>query len=126
MLFIIIVAFAFFATLAYSAPVVQPHSGDATFFRPAVGACGDTNTVADLVVAVSFDFFHSFGPQTNGNPICGRQIQATAPGGKTVTVTIKDKCAACAQFDIDLSPAAFDQLADRSVGRLHRVKWHLL
>ncbi|KAF8470353.1 RlpA-like double-psi beta-barrel-protein domain-containing protein-containing protein [Gautieria morchelliformis] len=124
--YVILVLLALFSTLAYAAPVFQPHSGDATFFRPAVGACGDTNTVSDLVVAVSFEFFHSFGPQTNGNPICDRRIQATAPGGKTVTVTVKDKCAACAHFDLDMSPAAFDQLADRSVGRIHAVKWHLL
>ncbi|KAF8481499.1 hypothetical protein JB92DRAFT_2765003, partial [Gautieria morchelliformis] len=66
------------------------------------------------------------GLQTNGNPICGRQIQATAPGGKTITVTVEDKCAGCAQFDLGMSPAAFDQLADPRVGRLHGVTWHLL
>ncbi|KAF8463747.1 hypothetical protein JB92DRAFT_2838864 [Gautieria morchelliformis] len=49
-----------------------------------------------------------------------------AAGGKTVTVTVEDKCAGCAQFDLDMSPAAFDQLADPSVGRLHGVTWHLL
>ncbi|KAF8462240.1 hypothetical protein JB92DRAFT_3068930 [Gautieria morchelliformis] len=111
--YVILVLLALFNTLpvAYTAPVFQPHSGDATFFRPAVGACGDTNTVSDFVVAVSFEFFHSFGPQTNGNPMCDRRIQATAP---------------CAHFDLDMSPAAFEQLADRSVGRIHAVKWHLL
>ncbi|KAF8528563.1 RlpA-like double-psi beta-barrel-protein domain-containing protein-containing protein [Gautieria morchelliformis] len=124
--YIILAFLALFTTLANTAPVAQTNTGDVTFFAPGLGACGKTNSASDLMVAVSFEFFNSFGPQTNGNPICGRQIQATAPGGKTVTVTVEDKCAGCAQFDLDMSPAAFDQLADPSVGRLHGVTWHLL
>ncbi|KAF8481498.1 hypothetical protein JB92DRAFT_3037565 [Gautieria morchelliformis] len=126
--YVILVLLALFNTLpvAYTTPVFQPHSGDTTFFRPAVGACGDTNTVLDFVVAVSFDFFSFLWSANQREPICDRRIQATAPGEKTVTVTVKDKCAACTHFDLDMSPAAFDQLADRSVGRIHAVKWHLL
>jgi hypothetical protein len=46
--------------LAYSAPLVprQTHIGDATSFAPAVGACGSTNTAADLIVMVSVPFFN--------------------------------------------------------------------
>ena len=47
-------------------------------------------------------------------------------GGKSVTVTVEDKCEGCAQFDLDMSPAAFNTLADPSVGRIHDVTWHLL
>ncbi|KAF8481497.1 hypothetical protein JB92DRAFT_3037564 [Gautieria morchelliformis] len=131
--YVILVLLALFSTLPWRTPRPSSnHTRRHPFFHPAVGACGDTNTVLDFVVAVSFDFFipcehYSYvGPQTSGNPICDRRIQATAPGEKTVTVTVKDKCAACTHFDLDMSPAAFDQLADRSVGRIHAVKWHLL
>ena len=84
------------------------------------------------------------GPNPNNNPICGKSITAkgTFPrnesplfvlnvlfscvvGGKTVKVKVADKCRACAKDDIDLSPAAFDQLADSAVGRLHNVTWSL-
>ncbi|KAF8488085.1 RlpA-like double-psi beta-barrel-protein domain-containing protein-containing protein, partial [Gautieria morchelliformis] len=99
------------------------HSGDVTFFPPGLGACGKFNVASDLIVAVSFEVFNSFGPQSNGNPVCGRKIKATAPGGKTVTVSVEDKCASCAQFNLDMSPGAFDQLADERVGRLHGVTW---
>lgn len=47
-------------------------------------------------------------------------------GGQTVTVTVEDKCEGCAVFDLDMSPAAFDTLADPSVGRIHGVTWNLL
>ncbi|KAF8518769.1 RlpA-like double-psi beta-barrel-protein domain-containing protein-containing protein, partial [Gautieria morchelliformis] len=105
-----------FIVLANSAPVALTHSGDLTFFPPGLGACGKINVASDLMVAVSFKFFNSFGPQMNGNPVCGRKIKATAPGGKTVTISVEDKCTSCAQFDLDMSPAAFHQLANESVG----------
>ncbi|KAF8511099.1 RlpA-like double-psi beta-barrel-protein domain-containing protein-containing protein [Gautieria morchelliformis] len=119
----IVAAFLAFIVLANSAPVARSghqsglmrlaltHSDDLTFFPPSLGACGKINVASDLMVAVSFD-----GPQMNGNLVCGRKVQATAPGGKTVTVSVEDKCASCTQFDLDMSPAAFDQLADESVG----------
>jgi hypothetical protein len=83
------------------------------------------------------------GLQTNGNPVCGRKIVATAceslpchilhcakflflaAGGKSVTVRVEDKCVACAEFDLDMSPAAFNTLVDPLVGCLHGVTWNL-
>jgi hypothetical protein len=52
---------ALFATLANTAPVVprQTNTGDATFFAPGLGACGNTNSASDLMVAVSTQFFNS-------------------------------------------------------------------
>lgn len=44
--------------------------------------------------------------------------------GKSVTVTITDRCTGCAEFDLDFSPSAFSQLADQSVGRIHGMTWH--
>lgn len=54
---------ALFTTLASAAPVTvvprQTNTGDVTFFAPGLGACGNTNTAADLMVAVSVEFFDS-------------------------------------------------------------------
>lgn len=41
-----------------------------------------------------------------------------------VTITIVDRCVGCAEWDLDFSPAAFSQLADESLGRLHGMTWH--
>ncbi|KAG9112982.1 hypothetical protein FRC07_007820 [Ceratobasidium sp. 392] len=43
--------------------------------------------------------------------------------GKTVRVGIVDKCPVCGNSNIDLSPAAFDQLAPKSEGKLNGVVW---
>ncbi|KAI0351123.1 hypothetical protein OH77DRAFT_1411691 [Trametes cingulata] len=101
-------------------------TGDATFYAAGLGACGIFNTDADFIVAVSsqvFDTFPGAGANPNANPICNRQLTATGPDGKSVTLTVTDRCAGCAPGDIDLTPTAFQQLADLAVGRLHGVTW---
>ena len=46
-----------------------------------------------------------------------------ADNGKSVTIAITDRCVGCAEWDLDFSPAAFSQLADESVGRIHGMTW---
>jgi len=79
----------------------------------------------DFICAVSkllFDTFPGYaGVNPNDNPVCGRLIQVTYQG-KTVTVKVVDRCEACSLTSLDLSPDAFDQLADRSVGRI-QLSW---
>ncbi|KAF5334476.1 hypothetical protein D9758_017554, partial [Tetrapyrgos nigripes] len=103
--------------------------GDATFFHPGLGACGLFNTDGDMITAVSASFFDNFPgatPNPNLNPICGRPISVSA-NGRTIVVTIVDRCADCpGAGDVDLSPAAFNQLADPSVGRIHGVQWDFI
>ena len=60
------------------------------------------------------------------NPICHKSLTATGPDGKTVTVTVTDRCAGCAPGSIDLTPTAFQQLASLDVGRLHGISWTLI
>lgn len=52
-----------------------------------------------------------------------RSFQRPTDQGKTVTVTITDRCTGCALTSLDFSPAAFDELADPSVGRLYGIEW---
>ncbi|KAF8994155.1 RlpA-like double-psi beta-barrel-protein domain-containing protein-containing protein [Cyathus striatus] len=118
------------ASIAQAAPVGKRDIvGDATYYYPGVGACGITNTNADFIVAVSAQYFDTFpgyaGGNPNNNPVCGRSIQANYQG-RSVTVAVTDRCVGCAYGDIDLTPAAFGQLADLSVGRIHGVSWNLL
>lgn len=50
-------------------------------------------------------------------------LDAISDQGKSVTVQITDRCTGCALTDLDFSPAAFDELADESIGRLSGVTW---
>ncbi|KAF5335602.1 hypothetical protein D9758_017261 [Tetrapyrgos nigripes] len=107
------------------ASLMRRNAGDVTFYTPGLGACGISNTESDMIAAVSAPFFDTFPgatPNPNLNPLCGRAVSISS-GGKTIQVTIVDKCPGCALQDLDLSPAAFNQLADPSVGRLHGVTW---
>lgn len=45
--------------------------------------------------------------------------------GITVDVGVADTCVGCSQFDIDLSPAAFQSLASLDLGRIP-VQWRFL
>ncbi|KDQ11359.1 hypothetical protein BOTBODRAFT_459203 [Botryobasidium botryosum FD-172 SS1] len=100
-------------------------TGDATYYNPGLGACGKSNTGADQVVAVSQQLFDTYPGHTsnpNANPICGRRVKVNY-GGKSVVVTVEDRCPACAFNDLDLSPSAFQALAPLAAGRLRGMTW---
>ncbi|KDQ18216.1 hypothetical protein BOTBODRAFT_171877 [Botryobasidium botryosum FD-172 SS1] len=102
----------------------RANSGRATYFYPGLGACGKTNGNGDYIVAVSKLLYDSYPGHTanpNNNPVCGRKIKASY-GGKSVTVTVADRCESCAFNDLDFSPTAFQQLQPLSVG-LFTVSW---
>ena len=86
-----------------------------------LGACGWTNNDSDLIVAISESLFQTFGSQSNGNPVCGRYINVER-GSKTVKVKVTDACPGCDMHSLDLSPAAFNKLADPAEGRV-TIKW---
>ncbi|EIW81913.1 plant expansin [Coniophora puteana RWD-64-598 SS2] len=100
--------------------------GDATYYTPGLGACGQTSTSDDLIVAVSHSLYDTYpgykGTNPNNNPVCGRKINAHW-GGKSVTVKVVDRCTGCAVTDLDFSPAAFKHLSPLSAGRLHGMTW---
>ena len=43
--------------------------------------------------------------------------------GKSVTVTVVDRCVGCARNDLDFTPTAFQKLAPLGIGRISGVKW---
>lgn len=96
-------------------------SGDATYYTPGLGACGWDSSSTDLIAALNADQFHSFGSMSNGNPACGKSATISR-NGKTVTVKIVDLCPECAYGSLDLSPSAFDQIADEAEGRVE-ITW---
>ncbi|KAI1373955.1 RlpA-like double-psi beta-barrel-protein domain-containing protein-containing protein [Hypoxylon crocopeplum] len=86
-------------------------SGDMTYYTPGLGACGETNTESDDVVAMS--------PNQYGN--CGKTINIHYDG-KTVSAKVVDKCPGCTSNGIDVSPKVFEELADPAEGRVS-VTW---
>ncbi|KAK0498082.1 hypothetical protein EDD18DRAFT_77267 [Armillaria luteobubalina] len=79
-----------------------------------------------MIVAISHLLYDSYPGATanpNLNPICGKELVATY-GGKSVTVTVTDKCMRYAgKYDLDFTPTTFSRLASTDVGRLARVDW---
>jgi hypothetical protein len=106
--------------------LVGTQTGQGTFYATGLGACGITNTDADFIAAVSHLLFDTFpgynGVNPNDNPVCNRKVTATYQG-KSVTVAITDRCTGCNTTSLDFSPAAFDELADPSIGRIFGMTW---
>jgi len=104
-------------------------TGDGTFYGTGLGACGITNKDTDFIAAASELFFDVFpgynGANPNNNPMCGRKV-AVEYQGKSVTVTLVDRCTACAYGALDFSPAAFNTIADPATGRIHDISWHFI
>lgn len=108
------------ATIDTRAPAADTalasYSGDMTFFYPGLGACGQNNNNNDAVAAVSPGVYASGGA-------CGKTATIHY-NGKSTTVKVVDLCPSCATGSIDVSPSAFQKLADLSAGRVH-VTWEL-
>lgn len=96
------------------------YSGDGTFYAPGLGSCGWDNSASDLIVALNHGQMAN-GANSNKNPNCGKSITVHGPKG-SVTVKIVDTCPGCANGDVDLSPAAFNKIANAAQGRVP-VTW---
>ncbi|KAL1659988.1 hypothetical protein GGF50DRAFT_91604 [Schizophyllum commune] len=121
--------FLFAAAALFSTVLADgSHAGDGTFFDVGLGACGITSTADQMVVAIAHDTFDNYPGATanpNLNPICGQQVRAYY-NGKSVDVTIVDRCAGCnGAFDLDFSRGAFDKIADQGLGRI-QITWDWL
>lgn len=111
------------SSTATSSASGEVFSGDGTYYDTGLGACGWTNTDTDFIAAIGHGLFDEYTP--NGNPnrntLCGKKIIAHYEG-KSVEVTAVDRCEGCLPYDLDFSPAAFDQLADALLGRI-QITW---
>ncbi|KAF3275107.1 hypothetical protein TWF970_007543 [Orbilia oligospora] len=95
------------------------YSGKATFYDAGLGSCGETHSNSDFICALSkATMALTGGPNPNLNPMCGTKIRVMSPSNPTgVIVTIVDTCPGCAgAYDLDLTPAVFDQLGDQLDG----------
>jgi hypothetical protein len=108
-----------------------------TDFVIRIGSCGVNSTDTDFICAISHSLYDSVpdGGNPNNSPFCGRKLTATRGeykqnfssltpivGATNVTVTVVDRCQACAYSDVDFSGSAFTQLAPESDGRVD-ITW---
>ncbi|QRV91177.1 hypothetical protein RhiJN_19195 [Ceratobasidium sp. AG-Ba] len=67
-------------------------------------ACGITNKDTDFIAAASQELFDGFngytGGNPNNNPICNKKVKAFYQG-KSVTVTLTDRCVGCSKYSLD-------------------------
>jgi hypothetical protein len=103
-----------------------PYEGDLTYYNPALGSCGYTNTDSDMICAVSHILYDaaSTGSNPNANPLCGLKIRLRR-NGESVDVKIVDRCVGCAVTDLDVTEAVFKKVADLDQGRVP-VEWSWL
>jgi expansin (peptidoglycan-binding protein) len=93
------------------------HEGEGTYydFADGSGNCGFPATPNDLMVAAMNHVDYA------GSAVCGACVNITGPNGQ-VKVRIVDQCPECPEGDIDLSPEAFEHIADLSAGRVP-ISW---
>ena len=101
-------------------PPCQPeaeHRGEATYytFANGTGNCSFDATPNDPLVAALNTTDYA------GSSACGACAEVAGPNGK-VTVRIVDRCPGCARGHLDLSPGAFERIAERSAGRVP-ISW---
>ncbi|MEI7643553.1 MAG: expansin EXLX1 family cellulose-binding protein [Chloroflexales bacterium] len=121
-------------TLASTATQNPLHSGQATYYTTAdgTGNCGFAAIPGDLMVA-AISYLDYSDPQPAA--YCGAYVEVTGPKG-TIMVRIVDKCpdipdrpvnptTGCAAGHLDLSPSAFDMIADHNLGRVP-ITWRVV
>ncbi|KAI8880168.1 hypothetical protein K501DRAFT_255467 [Backusella circina FSU 941] len=98
----------------------KTYKGEGTYYEPGLGSCGKENSSKDMIAAVNYKQMDNGGnPNKNGN--CGKHIKVKGPSG-SVTVKVVDTCPSCDTGDLDLSPAAFEKIADLDDGRVP-ISW---
>lgn len=101
-----------------SEPALSDWEG--THYTPGLGACETVNRADEMVAALNKPQFGTF-PRAMNSPWCQQCVLAKYQE-KSVKVRIVDLCPSCSYGDLDLSPAAFSQLAELGVGRI-KISW---
>ncbi|KAK9702069.1 hypothetical protein K7432_011417 [Basidiobolus ranarum] len=91
-------------------------SGEGTYYDPGLGSCEVTSGPNELIAALNIVQFGSY-PRPSNSPACFSCAMVHGPLG-SVKVKIVDMCPGCKSGDLDLSPAAFDQVAKKEQGRI--------
>lgn len=100
------------------------YSGDLTYYEVGLGACGETNTASQPVVAISHAMFDAYSTgNPNTNPLCGKTISITGKDGNKYKATVVDRCPGCELASLDLSQDFFNKVTNNGDGRVHNMEW---
>jgi hypothetical protein len=77
------------------------------------------------IVMNKTDFNPPYPTITEPPDLDDEMIYKRQAGGGGVTITVVDRCPVCKQYDLDLSPAAFDIIGSQGDGRV-AIKWRWL
>ncbi|KAJ1982151.1 hypothetical protein H4R35_000421 [Dimargaris xerosporica] len=101
-----------------STPVAGDHQGEITYYDVGLGSCGQTTPEGEHVVALNApDMTRDYNGNPNSNPLCNKKVRVATAKGEVVA-RIVDTCPGCKPGDLDLSPGAFEIVADLSAGRV--------
>ncbi|ORZ41104.1 RlpA-like double-psi beta-barrel-protein domain-containing protein-containing protein [Catenaria anguillulae PL171] len=110
--------FSHLAGSGSDSPLLVKRGNRATHYDVGLGACGSTNSNAELVVALNAP---QFGNVPGSSPWCGKCIAVT--NGKTTAVArVVDKCPGCPDRGLDMSPSLFQHFAELGAGVID-VTW---
>ena len=95
----------------------QLHTGEATYytFADGTGNCGFDASPDDLMIGAMNHADYAAAA------VCGACVLLTGPNA-TITIRIVDQCPECPVGNIDLSPQAFEPIAELSAGRVP-ISW---
>ncbi|KAF4447306.1 hypothetical protein F53441_9149 [Fusarium austroafricanum] len=96
--------------------------GEFTYYDIGQGACGEDDSGKDDSINIVALSHLLMGPQSNGNPMCGKTITIKA-NGKTAQATVKDKCMGCALNDIDVSRKVYNEIWGSLDSGRTKVEW---
>ncbi|RPA91241.1 hypothetical protein L873DRAFT_1714903, partial [Choiromyces venosus 120613-1] len=98
--------------------------GDATFYDTGMGSCGIVSQDSSFIAAISHLLMDSKKTaDPNKNPFCGTTILCSYKGGPEIPVVIVDRCTGCAQWDLDLSPAAYQAIGAKTDDGRVSISW---
>ncbi|KAK9711165.1 hypothetical protein K7432_007987 [Basidiobolus ranarum] len=100
----------------HSMSVPSYGQGEATYYEPGLGACEVVSRADEMVAALNPIQFGLY-PRPRDSPSCGVCLNLNGPKG-VVQVIVVDLCPRCKEGDLDISPAAFSQIADQRDGRV--------
>lgn len=103
------------------------YTGDFTYYAVGMGACGQTSSESDKMVAISESIFDSYSAESGGNPnknpVCGKMVNITAKNGEQYQAQVLDRCTGCAEADLDFPETFFNTLTDNGDGRVGGMSW---
>ncbi|ODQ77680.1 hypothetical protein BABINDRAFT_27268, partial [Babjeviella inositovora NRRL Y-12698] len=95
--------------------------GRGTYYDVGNDNCGTVSTNSEYVVAIAQSLYETEAGTDDISGYCGKYINASYDN-KSVRVRVVDSCESCTDNDLDFSPAAFEQLANKDVGVI-QVTW---